>query len=508
MLKLSKRPRFIYFYMLIGFITLVGCSKEVQTIVPEVEDRNLVFETFVFEKKNNPHLSEDIVFDITNNVISGELKTYFFNSIPTFSTNANTVEIGEIEQISSSSIVDFRKPITYNLKSASGSMNSYTVNVSWDDALAHIYIDTEAGAPIISKEEYLYTKLTIDGQSKYEDRVFELSEQARVKGRGNSTWSWPKKPYKIKLDTKETLLSDKDPLARLLPEKDWVLLADYQDGVHLLNNVAFTIGRMLEMPFTNTIIPVELTLNGEYLGVYGLTEQVEVKTNRVNVGEAGLLLELEEYFDEEWQFRSAAYNLPVMIKDPGLDTQAELDLIQSEWNSFEALVASEDFPNNNYLDFIDIESIAKYFIVYMLTLNEEINHPKSTYIHKVAGGKYAMGPIWDFDWSYGYEETGQHFSNPADDLFWTGTKSGTTFFKRLMLSDPRIKALVQEYWLDFTTNHLGDLMNHIDEHAFIIAGAKSRNLTIWNRGLVTDELVMKQWIENRVSYMNSFISSF
>ena len=87
MLKLSKRPRFIYFYMLIGFITLVGCSKEGQTIVPEVEDRNLVFETFVFEKKNNPHLSEDIVFDITNNVISGELKTYFFNSIPTFSTN-------------------------------------------------------------------------------------------------------------------------------------------------------------------------------------------------------------------------------------------------------------------------------------------------------------------------------------------------------------------------------------------------------------------------------------
>jgi len=508
MRKLLKQPRLIYFYVLIGFIAIVGCSKEGNTTIPEVEDINLVFETFVFEKKNNPHLSEDIVFDIKDKTINGELRTYFFNSIPTFSTNAKTVEIDNSEQISASSAVDFRKPITYHLKSASGAINAYTVNISWDDALAHIYIDTEGAAPIVSKEEYLYTKLTIDGQSKFEDRVFELSEQARIKGRGNSTWSWPKKPFKIKLDTKEILLSDKDPLSRLLPEKDWVLLADYQDGVHLLNNIAFTVGRMLEMPFTNTIIPVELTLNGDYLGVYGLTEQVEIKTNRVNVGETGLLLELEQYFDEEWQFRSAAYNLPVMVKDPGLDTQAELDLIQSEWNTFEALVASEDFPNNNYLDYIDGESIAKYFIVYMLTSNEEINHPKSTFIHKAAGGKYAMGPIWDFDWAYGYEGAGQHFRNADDDLFWTGTKSGTTFFKRLMLSDPRIKLLVQEYWSDFTSNHLGDLLDHIDEHAFIIKGAKARNLEIWNRGLVTDELVMKQWIENRVSYMNSFMNSF
>ena len=503
-----KRLKLVCLYLLISFIAFESCAKDES--VPEIEviEEALVLETFVLKKENNPYLSEDITFDIKDGVISGALKNYFFNAIPTFSTNAHTVEIDNVKQQSSRSAVDFRKTITYNLKSASGSVKAYTVNISWDDALAHIYIDTEGAAPIVSKEDYLNTKLTIDGQSKYEDRVFELSEQARIKGRGNSTWSWPKKPFKIKLDTKETLLSDNDPLSRLLPEKDWVLLADYQDGVHLLNNVAFTIGRMLDMPFTNTIIPVELTLNGNYLGVYGLTEQVEVKTNRVNVGDDGLLLELELYFDEEWQFRSAAYNLPVMVKDPGLDTQSELDIIQSEWNTFEALVASDDFPNNNYLDYIDAESIAKYFIVYMLTANKEINHPKSTYIHKAAGGKYAMGPIWDFDWAYDYEGTGQHFGSADDDLFLTGTKLGTVFFKRLMLSDPKIKSLVKAYWLDFTSSHLEDLMNHIDEHAFIIKGAKARNLKIWDRGLETDELVMKQWIKDRVSYMNTFIGAF
>ena len=491
----------------IVFLSLLNCYNDEYSDVAQTEDNSLVLESFILEKKNNPHLTKDIVFDIKNDVIQGTLKTYFYNSIPTFSSNAKTVEINDLEQFSSRSEVDFRKPITYNLISESGSIKKYNVNISWDDKLAHIYIDTEGGTSIISKEKYIYTKLTIDGQSKYEDRTIELSEKARIKGRGNSTWYWPKKPYKIKLKNKETLLYDKDPLSRLLPEKDWILLADYQDGVHLLNNVAFTIGRMLEMPFTNTIIPVELTLNGNYRGLYGLTEQVEVKTNRINIGEKGILLEFDQYFDEEWQFRSANYNLPVMVKDPGLDSKDELDLIESEWNNFEALIAHEDFPNNNYLDYIEAESIVKYFIVNMLTSNEEINHPKSTYIYKEDGGKYSLGPIWDFDWAYGYEGTSQHFVNPNNNLFWANAKSGTTFFKRLILSDPKIKLLIKDYWSDFITNHKNDLMSHIDDQTFIIKGAKARNQEMWIRSLVTDEFVMKQWIENRIAYMNSFVNS-
>lgn len=322
-----RQPRLIYFYLIFSFISISGCTKtesvNMPEVIPEGNDINLVFESFVFEKKNNPYLSEDIVFDITDNTISGELKNYFFKSIPTFTTNAQTVEIDRTIQLSASTAVDFRKAITYILKSDSGITKEYTVNIMWDDALAHIYFDTDGGAPIVSKDDYLYGNLRIDGQSKYDDLTI-LNSVSRIKGRGNSTWGWPKKPYKIKLDSKESLLG-------LLPEKDWVLLADYQDGPHLLNAVAFTIGRMLEMPFTNTIIPVELTINGEYLGVYGLTEQVEVKTNRVNVGDDGLLLELEQYFDEEWKFKSAAYNLPVMVKDPELDNQAELDLIKSDF---------------------------------------------------------------------------------------------------------------------------------------------------------------------------------
>ena len=101
-----------------------------------------------------------------------------------------------------------------------------------------------------------------------------------------------------------------------------------------------------------------------------------------------------------------------------------------------------------------------------------------------------------------------NFSRPNNDLFWTPEKSGTTFFKRLILSDPKIKSLVREYWTDFQTVHLDNLKKYIEDYTFIINGAKARNRELWNRELVTDEQVMKQWIENRVSYMNSFINKF
>lgn len=120
-----------------------------------------------------------------------------------------------------------------------------------------------------------------------------------------------------------------------------------------------------------------------------------------------------------------------------------------------------------------------------------------------------MGPIWDFDWAYGFESGSVHFINPNDDLFWTGSRAGigTIFFSRLM-SDPKIQLLIQEHWGDFKTNHLEELTVYIDDYAFIIEGAKARNLVLWNAGRVNDVEVMKQWLEDRVQYMDNFMLTF
>ena len=78
------------------------------------------------------------------------------------------------------------------------------------------------------------------------------------------------------------------------------------------------------------------------------------------------------------------------------------------------------------------------------------------------------------------------------------TKRGDCFFKRLILSDSNIKALIKNCWSDFLTNHPSDLMSHIENQSFIISGAKERNLEIWSRNLVTHEVLMKKWLEKRI----------
>jgi CotH kinase protein len=364
--------------------------------------------------------------------------------------------------------------------------------------LPHITIKTSGNVPINSTQTYVPATISINGQKKYSD----YSGTAQIRGRGNSTWSFPKKPYRFKLDTKDSLFG-------LAAEKDWILLANYLDGTHLLNAVAMKIGKLLNMPFTNTIIPVEVTLNGLYQGTYMLTEQIEVKKNRVNVGNDGLLLDLDINYDEPWKFKSAAFQLPVMIKYPELTAQTEVAPIQAQFNLLDSLVARSDFPNNNYLDYFDAEAMANYLIVYMLTANEEINHPKSTYIYKTKAGKFTMGPIWDFDWAYGYEKTLVYFSSFNKPLFWSSYSVGEKFFARFLL-DPKIKTLVKKQWTGFKTNKFNELLTFVDEYSTLIEGARGRDYQIWRRGSFDfkgDVVTLKKWLQNRAGFMDTYIGN-
>jgi len=486
-----------FFFLIIVIISLLGCAKNEPLAPAEQEEGALFFESFLFEQKNNPNLKSDAVFDIQANVLNGRLKHYYFNAIPTFTTNAQSVEINEVQQVSGSSSVDFRNGVTYTLKSATGTSKNYTVSVVWDNKLPQVSITTDGRVGINSKTDFVPTQITIDGQSKYND----FTGRAQIRGRGNTTWTFPKKSYKFKLDEDAEILG-------LKAEKDWVLLANFLDGTHLLNAVGMKIGQLLNMPYTNTIIPVEVTLNGEFLGTFMLTEQIEVKKNRVNVGKDGLLLNLDTNFDEPYQFQSASYRLPVTIKYPKeIDANKKTE-IKQEFEALEALIADASFPNNDYLDYLDATSVAQYLIAYMLTGNEEINHPKSTYIHKTNTGKYTMGPIWDFDWAFAFEGSFEHFSSFNRPLFWNPpVAKGTKFFFRL-LEDPAMKSVLKTEWATFQTNQLPELLTYIDEYAFIIRGARTRDFGKWAQGKNNYDVEvanLKNWLSNRGRWMNGVI---
>lgn len=357
----------------------------------------------------------------------------------------------------------------------------------------HISINTIDFSPIVSKTQLSPAKISIQGGKDYADFL----GTTQIRGRGNYTWILPKKPYKIKLDNESEMFN-------LQSEKDWVLLSNYLDGSHMLNAVSMKIGQLLGMPYANHMIPVELTLNGRYQGLYGFTEQIEVKENRVNVGKDGLLLVLDTNYDDQWKFRSNIYNLPVMIKYPAIANQAEVLPIKAQFERLEGLISRSDFPNNNYLDYFDANAMANYYLVYLLTCNEEINHPKSTYIYKTASGKFTMGPIWDFDWAFSYEQNQTHFINPERPLFWKGSALGAKFFSRIM-EDPKIKNLVYQKWRDFRADKYDKLDSYILEYSKLIAKARKKDYDNWFRGNADFDVEIaniRQWFVRRGNYID------
>src|SRR5690606_33255056 len=145
--------------------------------------------------------------------------------------------------------------------------------------------------------------------------------------------------------------------------KNWVLLANYQDYTLMTNAVSMKIGQQLGLPFTHQIIPVDVTVNGEYKGSYNLTQQVEIGEGRVNIGDDGVILELDNNYDEDYQFMSANFDLPVMVKDAEINSEDDFNTIRTEFQLFEDLLAAPDFPNNNYGDYFDKQQLVNYLIV-------------------------------------------------------------------------------------------------------------------------------------------------
>ncbi|HHX32536.1 MAG TPA: hypothetical protein GX712_08095 [Bacteroidales bacterium] len=506
--------KFIYqfFFLLIVASSLFFISCEEEKII--TDDPEIVLTSFSFLSDNNKSLSQEYNAIITDGQIEVTIKSITKNLIATFETNASKVTVNGVEQISNVTLNDFSKTITYNLVSENGNTKSYTIRINWTSPIAHISVTTDQNASINSKDTYINANIDITANGWGED----YTGRTRIRGRGNSTWGLPKKPYRLKLDDDAVILG-------MAKEKDWVLLANYLDPTLMLNAVAFKIGNLLELPYTNNSIPVDLTINGKYAGSYMLTEQVERSKSRVNIHkEKGVLLELDTNYDEDYQFHSNNYRLPVMVKDPDLkddfspeDAEVMFDKIKSDFHQLEDAIASDEFPNSNYKDYIDVESLVKYLIVYNLTHNMEINHPKSTYMHKDETGKYFMGPIWDFDWAFDYEGTHIHFGSYNKPLFGRlgSSSTGYTFFTRIM-EDPEIKELYKTIWGQFRADSMDALLEYVDFYSSHIIQSHSDDYQVWsktpnfsgtsNYSYKINQL--KSWLTNRADYIDRYVNDF
>ena len=121
-----------------------------------------------------------------------------------------------------------------------------------------------------------------------EGHVDHAGDIRKIRGRGNFTWFLDKKAYQFKLEDRADLL---DTGRKEEMERTWILLADGFDGTMLHNRVTLDLAAELGMTSTGGCEHVDLYYDGDYRGLYLLTEKVEAGEGRLGVDEYDKLIE-------------------------------------------------------------------------------------------------------------------------------------------------------------------------------------------------------------------------
>ena len=373
----------------------------------------------------------------------------------------------------------------------------YKVDLSFraDNAgVPRIDVDIDNGASITSKDIWLKAKFTLNGNGMYES----VEDSIQIKGRGNSSWGWRKKPYTIKF-------AEKTKLCGLKKGKRWNLMSNYQDVTEMMNATIFKAGRMMGAPYQPHSIPIELYVNGVYKGCYTLTEHVGIHNNCIDEDDYSQLLELDSYYDEDYKFRSMQFNLPINIKNPDLGDEncpITLNQIETEWAEFEKAVKL----SRNLEPYLSLDSFATFMFMNDLCGNTELNHPKSTFLYKPTGTKrYIWGPGWDFDYGFGYQMHGSYFKTYTYQTIGSHTSStiGTTFFKKMMSHEEVIEAYYK-IWVKFVENDgVEELLSWMDDYYAYAqpSYAHSAQNGLSNSSYASYFETFKTWIRNRVQYI-------
>ena len=350
--------------------------------------------------------------------------------------------------------------------------------------LPTIFIDTENGVAITSKEDYVDAVVTVRGAANDEDNITEVA--AEIKGRGNSTWKMAKKPYRLKFKEKINFLGND------AKEKNWVLLANYADKSLLRNALASETARALfDFEFTPSVTFVDVVLNGENIGSYLLTDQVEVKKKRVSVMEqstdveygdpeitGGYLIEVDGFADSEISWFETAKGMKVTIKYPKDDeiNASQKNYIHQYTQRMENALFSGRFddPEKGWRHYIDEASWVNWYIACELFGNSDSWW--STYMYKERDEKFRFGPLWDFDIAFNND---YRIGNATEKFMRMSGCDPKTWIKRWW-EDETLQKLVKKRWVEMGAENIKEFMlNYIDSTAILLDESQKINYEIW-----------------------------
>lgn len=475
--------------------------------------------SFKFEvKNNNGKISEDIICDIYgDSLIVGIIPSNQLNLqlVPTFTTSSSRITVNEVEQQSEINFNDFSAEVYYKVFSGEIS-KTYKVKLVYT-GLPVVYVNTENAAPIVSKDNYVNGEIKIYSNLETEEM---FSAPMEIKGRGNSTWSMPKKPYKVKLKTKASILN--------MPEdKEWVLLANYADKTLLRNYLALELGRNSNLPYTPRMRHVDLVLNGVYQGNYLLGEQVKVSKGRINIKEldendteeekitGGYFLEVDARLDEDFWFITSR-GVPFTIKSPDDIIPDQFNYIKNYIQETEDVLFSETYadPVNGYSKYLNIETFIDWYWINELFKNNDASFFSSVNLYKDRNGKLNMGPLWDFDIGAG----NINYSNNDNPSGWWIRNAA--WMDRLF-TDPSFKQAAEDRWNELKGNQFLYLIQWINNKAEELDRSQELNFYkwdilnsyVWPNPVVTGSYpneveYLKKWLQTRTIWIDAQINTF
>ncbi|MDS1032904.1 CotH kinase family protein [Porphyromonadaceae sp. NP-X] len=383
--------------------------------------------------------------------------------------------------------------------------------------LPTVSIHTENSQDVVSKDVYLkgiVNFISDNGNTIYTDST-------SIKGRGNASWNFPKKPYKLKLYNKVNLLG--------MPAKakEWTLINNYGDKTLMRNMLAFKVSKMLDMPYTPAGTCVDVILNGEYKGTYQLCDQIEVQKNRVNITEmeptdialpnlsGGYLLEVDAYAYTEISWFNSTRGNPVTIHSPDDDeiVPQQTQYITDFFNTMEQEVYGRDFANDNasFRKHLDTKTFLKNLLIGEFCGNTDTYW--STYMYKQRNNDTLYtGPIWDYDLSFENDNRTYPINNLTDFIYRTnGSAAGNmrTFVDNVLASNASKRELYN-YWNGVRSEKLTQqsMISLVDSLATLLDSSQKLNFIRWPilNTLVHQNPLIGGSYQNEVNNVKNYIS--
>jgi hypothetical protein len=270
----------------------------------------------------------------------------------------------------------------------------------------------------------------------------------------------------------------------------------------------------------------EVIINGEFLGLYTLTEDIKRDTNRVNIANlnsdeisgnnltGGYIIR----YDKDYGSARIQIKYP---KEKDLQPEQE-DYINGFFAEYISILRSNLCfdPVQGYKRYIDYNSLIDYTLIAELSKNCD-SYLFSSYMFKNRddiNDKLVFGPLWDFDLCFGNATWQQGDITTGWQFNINGSFNHTRLFQ-----DTSLVKIFQNRWKELRNSFLSDdsLLNKIDELTTYLADPITRNYEVWPIlnyknlfwspylvGSYDEEITRtKNWIKARTAWIDANIDN-